>query len=304
MTTHTIIGLDAVIVPELRTGTGENPVWDATTRRWTWIDIPGRRVHRFDPASGALVTWTLAEMIGCLALRPDGSAVAACETGLFALALPEGGGAAGMTRLAGAAFPKPGMRFNDGRCDRQGRLWVSSMVMDIARGDASGTWYRYTPTEGLRDGGLGGSIIPNGSAFSPDGRTLYTSDSHRDVCTVWAWDYDPDAGTARNRRVFADLAGTGGRPDGAAVDADGGYWICCLDDGCIRRFTPDGRLDRRVDVPMRKPTMCAFGGDDLATMVVTSLCRGPDDLAGDPHAGRVLMFRPGVPGLPEPRLLA
>ncbi|WP_051341605.1 SMP-30/gluconolactonase/LRE family protein [Azospirillum halopraeferens] len=304
MTTVTTIGTDAVIVPDLRTGTGENPVWDAGTGLWTWIDIPARRVHRYDPSSGALMTWTLREMIGCLALTAGGGAVAACETGLFALSLPEGGGEAGMTPLSSITFPGPGMRFNDGRCDRQGRLWVSSMVMDITLGDASGSWYRYTPGEGLVEGGLGGYIIPNGSAFSPDGRTFYHSDTHRDVRTIWARDYDPDEGRAGDRRVFVDLTGTGGRPDGAAVDADGCYWICCLDEGCIKRFTPDGRLDRRVDVPMRKPTMCAFGGEDLGTMLVTSLCRGPDDLAGDPHGGRVLMFRPGVQGLPEPRLRA
>ncbi|MGQ9369186.1 SMP-30/gluconolactonase/LRE family protein [Azospirillum sp. ST 5-10] len=303
MTTVTAIGLDAVILPDLRTGTGENPVWDAQSGRWVWIDIPAGRIHRFDPSSGALATWSVEEPVGCLALRPDGSAVVGCQTGVFAVALSGDGGPAAMTRLATAAFPRDGMRFNDGRCDRQGRLWLSSMVKDIAQGDRSGAWHRFTPGEGLRETGLGGYIIPNGSAFSPDGRTFYASDSHRDVRTVWAWDYDPEAGVPSGRRVFAELGADGGRPDGATVDADGCYWICCLDAGCIKRFTPDGRLDRRIDVPMRKPTMCAFGGDDLRTMIVTSLCRGPDDLADDPHGGRVLMFRPGPQGLPEPRLL-
>lgn len=303
----TRIGLEAVIDPELRNGTGENPVWDAERGLWTWIDIPARAVHRLDPSSGVHRRWTLPEMIGSLVLRPDGGVVCACETGVFDVDLPgeDGpgeGGEAVVTTLATHRFPKEGMRFNDGRCDRQGRFWLSSMVMDISKGDSSGLWHRFTRADGLTETGTGGYIIPNGSAFSPDGRTLYASDSHRDVRMVWAWDYDPDTGTAGNRRPFIDMRAMVGRPDGAAVDADGCYWICCLDEGCIKRFTPAGELDRRIEVPMRKPTMCAFGGPDLRTMLVTSLSRGPADLAEDPHGGRVLMFDPGAQGLPEPRL--
>lgn len=308
MTSTTTIGLDALVDPDLRNGTGESPVWDAQRRLWIWTDIPARAIHRLDPSTGARRRWTLPEMAGCLALRPDGGAVCFCETGVFDVELPEsvaeGGGTAVAARLASVAFPKPGMRFNDGRCDRQGRMWVSSMVMDIGLGDASGAWYRFTRRDGLTETGLDGCIIPNGSAFSPDGRIFYASDSHRDVRMVWAFDYDPDTGTAHGRRPFVDMRAMIGRPDGAAVDVDGCYWICCLDEGCIKRFTPRGALDRRIEVPMRKPTMCAFGGDDLQSMLVTSLSRGPDDLAGDPQGGRVILFRPGAQGIPEPRLTA
>lgn len=304
MTTVTTIGLEAVIGADLRNGTGESPVWDTQARCWSWIDIPGRAVHRFDPATGALDRWSLEEMPGCVALRPDGGLVCGCETGVFDVDLPAGGGAAVMTRLATVQMPKPGMRFNDGRCDRQGRLWASSMVMDAAQRDGSGAWYRFGRGAGLSGPLLTGFWVPNGSAFSPDGRIFYLADSQGDVRTVWAFDYDPDAGLPHNRRVFVDLRGTAGRPDGAAVDVDGCYWICCLDEGCIKRFTPQGVLDRRIDVPMRKPTMCAFGGEDMRTMLVTSLSRGPEDLAGDPHGGRVVLFRPGAQGIHEPRLLA
>ena len=304
MTAVTTIGLEAVLDADVRNGTGESPVWDSRARCWAWIDIPGRAVLRLDPATGALRRWTLEEMPGCMVLRPDGGVVCCCETGIFDVELPGEGGAAVMTRLASAHLAKPGMRFNDGRCDRQGRLWVSSMVMDIAQRDASGAWYRFGRGTGLTESALTGFVVPNGSAFSPDGRIFYLSDSHRDVRTVWAFDYDPDTGTPRDRRVFVDMRDMVGRPDGAAVDVDGCYWICCIDEGCIKRFTPQGALDRRIDVPMLKPTMCAFGGDDMQTMLVTSLSRGPEDLAGDPHGGRVLLFRPGAQGIPEPRLLA
>lgn len=303
MTSTTTIGLEAVIDPDLRNGTGESPTWDPETRSWTWIDQPTGRIHRFDPSSGALRSWGLGEKIGSMVLRADGSPVCACETGIFGVELPAAGETAVATRLAGIDHPKSGMRFNDGRCDRQGRLWVSTMVMDISQGDPAGSWFRFGPGGRLEGSDLRGYVIPNGSAFSPDGRTFYAADSHRDVRMVWAWDYDLDSGTPHGRRPFVDMGGMVGRPDGAAVDVDGCYWICCLDEGCIKRFTPRGTLDRRIEVPMRKPTMCAFGGRDMRSLFVTSLSRGPEDLAGDPHGGRVLMFDPGAQGIPEPRLL-
>jgi sugar lactone lactonase YvrE len=305
--TTTTIGLDAIIAPDLRDGTGESPVWDPATGQWTWIDVPSGGIRRFDPSSGTLRQWRAAERIGSMVLRPNGGPVLSCESGIFDADLPDQGGDASMTRLVAVNHPKAGMRFNDGRCDRQGRLWVSTMVMDIGLADPSGRWYRYDRRSGLQPGGAGldGMIIPNGSAFSPDGRTLYASDTHRDSRMVWAWNYDPETGTPRDRRVFVDMRDMAGRPDGAAMDTDGCYWICCLDEGAIKRFTPDGALDRVIRTPMLKPTMCAFGGPNLRTMLVTSLCRGtPEDLAEDPHGGRVLMFDPGAQGIAEPRLSA
>ncbi len=110
-------------------------------------------------------------------------------------------------------------------------------------------------------------ITPNGLAFSPDGRTMYLSDSHPARQAVWAYDYDTDTGTPSNPRLFIDMNRYPGRPDGAAVDADGGYWICGNDAGQVHRFTPDGRLDRSLAVPVAKPAMCAFGGAGLDTLL-------------------------------------
>ncbi len=143
-----------------------------------------------------------------------------------------------------------------------------------------------------------GMLTPNGLAFSPDGRTLYLSDSHPARQCVWAFDYDPDDGMPSGRRVFIERL-SGGRPDGAAIDAEGCYWICGNDAGLVHRYTPDGRLDRSVGVPVAKPSMCAFGGKDMDTLFVTSIrLRLP--LALD---GAVFALRPGVRGIEEPVMI-
>lgn len=303
----TTIGTDALICPDIRNTVGESPVWDHQTQRWLWIDQVGK-VFRLDPATGQVSQWALPEKTGSMVLRPNGHLVASCETGIFDVDLheadPSGGvhGTPTLTRLADITHPKSGMRFNDGRCDRQGRLWVSTFVMDTALGQAAGEWFRFTPGDGLTPSGMDGFVIPNGSAFSPDGKRFYCADSHRDVRMLWTFDLDTDEGVLSNKRPFADLRQEVGRPDGAAVDTDGCYWVCGIEGGCIMRFTPAGVMDRKILIPMVKPTMCSFGGSDGRTMLVTSLCRGEAELATDPHAGRVLMFRPGSQGIEEPRL--
>jgi sugar lactone lactonase YvrE len=147
-------------------------------------------------------------------------------------------------------------------------------------------------------------VVPNGLAFSPDGRTLYLSDSHPSRQLIWAFDYDIDSGTPHNRRVFVDMNDHPGRPDGAAVDSHGCYWICAIDAGLVLRFTPQGKLDRALPVPVKKPTMCAFGGPRLDTLFVTSIRPQGIDLADQPLAGGVFALNPGVQGLPEPKARA
>ena len=221
------------------------------------------------------------------------------ENGLFAIT-PHADGSLDSRLLASVTHALPGMRFNDGRCDRQGRFWAGTMMMDMAAGAPVGAMYRYNAGQAEPlTAQLQGFIVPNGLAFSPDGNTLYLSDSHPDVQKIWAFDYDTDTGTPHNRRLFVDMSKHPGRPDGAAVDAEGCYWICGNDAGLIHRFTPEGKLDRSLAVPVKKPAMCAFGGANLDTLFVTSI-RPAGDLADQPLAGGVFALRPGVKGLPEP----
>lgn len=291
--------MTAELILDARNATGESPVWSTTQQALYWVDIPAKRLHRWSPADGKEQSWQASQMLACIAQAGDGHWIAAMENGLFAIT-PHADGSLDSRLLASVTHAQPGMRFNDGRCDRQGRFWAGTMLMDMAAGAPVGAMYRYNAglTEPLT-AQLQGFIVPNGLAFSPDGNTLYLSDSHPDVQKIWAFDYDTDTGTPHNRRLFVDMSKHPGRPDGAAVDAEGCYWICGNDAGLIHRFTPEGKLDRSLAVPVKKPAMCAFGGANLDTLFVTSI-RPAGDLADQPLAGGVFALRPGVKGLPEP----
>ena len=290
--------VQAELVVDARHGTGESPVWHVGEQALYWVDIPARALWRLDPASGQLSSWLAPEMLACIAWggRP-GRWIAGMESGIFELQTQ--GAELQSRRLAAVEHAALNMRFNDGRCDRQGRLWAGTMQMNMGLASTAGALYRYDAT-GLHQV-IDGLITPNGLGFSPDGRVMYLSDSHPSVQSIWAFDYDTDSGTPSNRRLFVDMNAYPGRPDGAAVDADGCYWICGNDAGLIHRFTPAGQLDCSLAVPVKKPAMCAFGGAGLDTLFVTSIRPGGDvDLSDQPLAGSVFALRPGVRGLPEP----
>jgi sugar lactone lactonase YvrE len=279
---------------------GESPVWRAAEAALYWVDIPSKRIHRLHPESGKADSWATPEMASCIAFNTKGVVIAGLESGVFSLKLePEG--AASATRLAAPVFPLPNMRFNDGRCDRQGRFWAGTMHMDMTAGHAVGSLYRYCVRYGLSGPVQSGLFTQNGLAWSPSGERMYLSDSHPKSRLIWMYDYDRDVGTPRNRRVFVDMNLHPGRPDGAAVDADGCYWTCANDAGRLLRFTPAGALDRSIELPVRKPSMCAFGGKNLDTLYVTSIRPKTEaELTDQPLAGAVFALRPGVRGLPEP----
>lgn len=289
----------AELVLDAQNATGESPVWHVGEQALYWTDIPARTLCRWSVQAAALTTWQAPEMIACIASAgiagAAGAWIAGMESGVFSLQ-PQAGGQLASRLLAPVTHARDGMRFNDGRTDRQGRFLAGTMLMDMSQGARIGAVYRFDG-HGLTEL-LAGFITPNGMAFSPDGRTMYLSDSHPAVQMVWAFDYDTATGTPSNRRVFVDMNAHPGRPDGAAVDEDGCYWICGNDAGLIHRFTPDGRLDRSLAVPVKKPAMCAFGGAGLDTLFVTSIRPG-GDVSDQPLAGGLFALRPGVRGLAE-----
>jgi sugar lactone lactonase YvrE len=266
---------------------GESPVWLAEERRLAFVDITGQRLHRFDPATGAHSNDPVGEDIGCIAPALGGGFVAGLRSGVWML------DAAGAKRRMLAANPEDAAthRFNDGKVDPRGRLLVGTLDEPKAGGTAG--LYRLDRrgltkiTDGL--------MTSNGLAFSPDGRTLYHSDTPRFV--VWRWDYDPETGEAENRRMFARLepsASDRGRPDGAAVDAEGCYWTALYEGGRVCRYDPDGALMAAYPLSARKPTMPAFGGPDLNILYVTTAADGGGE------GGGVYALDAGVVGLAVP----
>jgi sugar lactone lactonase YvrE len=288
----------AEIVADTRCTVGESPVWDQRDRRLYWVDIEGATILRLD-ADGTVRTWRLAEKVGCIAPHAQGGWIVALQASVRRVVLHDDGRVEDevLARVEHATNP---MRFNDGRCDRQGRFWVGSLFADTQAGNAAGRLYRYTGAQGLAFSGIDQLVVANGLAFAPDGRTMYLADSFRDVRLVWAFDYDTATGTPHNRRVFIDMHQHVGRPDGAAVDAEGCYWICATDAGCVLRFDQRGRRVGRIDVPVKKPAMVAFGGPQLDTLYITSIRPRNIDLSDQPLAGGLFAARPGVNGLAEP----
>jgi sugar lactone lactonase YvrE len=292
--------MQAELILDAKNAVGESPLWHAGEQALYWVDIPAKALHCWkdgDAIGQGVQTWHASEMIGCMAMHANGGWIAAMESGIFHL-LPQANGSMIEKPLASISHPTAGMRFNDGRCDRQGRFLAGTMLMNMADSRQEGCVVSYQKESDLHTV-VQGLYTPNGMAFSPDGRTMYLSDSHPKSQLVWAFDYDTATGTPSSRRVFVDMNSLPGRPDGAAVDEDGCYWVCGNDAGLIHRFTPQGKLDQSLAVPVKKPAMCAFGGTDMKTLFVTSIRPTEQDLIDQPLAGALFALRPGVRGIAE-----
>ncbi len=272
---------------------GESPFWHAAEARLYWVDIDGCKIHRTDPVSGTDETMGLAEQVGCIAPRAGGGLVAALENGC---ALIDDWGAAPRPFGPAVLADKPEQRFNDGRVDAAGRLWVGSLTSDKA--NPAATLYRLDPDGSLTEI-FGGLTTSNGAAFSPDGRTFYHADTPTHA--IRAYDFDAAAGTLSNERIFHQFEFGNGRPDGAAVDAEGCYWSALWDGWRVVRLSPAGELIQTVELPVQRPTMIAFGGPDLKTAFVTSAGKNltDEERKAQPHAGGVFTFRVDAPGLAQ-----
>jgi len=283
------------VVLAIRAELGECPLWSGRDSCLYWIDIDGRSVHRYDPATGNNETRALAGRPGSIALTGDPDRLlVAMENQLVDL-----GWSTGVTTpLIDLEEPGRDTRLNDGRCDPAGRFWVGSMD-DPIRGAAAGRLHRvdsaYNAT--IEQEGVG---VSNSLAFSPAGETMYWADTAKEL--VWAYDYDVDTGTRSNERTFLDFADLPGKPDGACVDDAGCLWVACVTGWALLRATPDGRIDRTIELPMEKPTMPAFGGRELDTLYVTSISSGGSVAApvDQTLAGALVALSPGVRGIPEP----
>lgn len=285
-----------IVTPEVKRhidiplGTGEGPCWAADENALYFVDIPAPALYRLDPATGDLKRWAMPSSIGSFGLAPGGRAVVALRDGVYMLDLAT----EELTLLVRPEPDSPGNRLNDGKVAPDGRFWVGSMddrpekeaVAALYCIDADGTCRRME--EGL--------TVSNGLAFSPDGRTMFHSDSRQRF--INAYDYDLATGAISNRRHLRSMEEADGRPDGAACDAEGYYWSAGVSAGCLNRIAPDGTIVRKVMLPVAAPTMPCFGGPDMKTLYVTSLT---SDRLGPKQPGTLISFRVDVPGAPVAR---
>jgi len=281
-------------VLDCKAAIGEGAVWSVEEQVLYWVDIPRPTLNRFDPITGANTSWDMPSPIGCFALSDQGRAVVALCEGFHHFDFQT----QALKFLADPEPHKPGNRFNDGTVDPAGRFWAGTMPIAGPGETPEGSLYCLDLDGSVRP--LEGSFwVQNGLAFSPDGKTMYVSDSYAQVRTIWAFDYDLDSGVPSNRRVFFDTRTVAGRPDGAAMDVDGCYWMAGVGGWQLVRITPQGKVDRIIDMPVGKPTKIAFGGRDLDILYVTSIGQGADPAQRE--AGNLFAVYAGVQGLPVPK---
>lgn len=269
---------------DARAELGEGPRWRAGEARLYWVDIKGRRLHRFDPATGSNETRALPEPVGCFAFRRDGGLVLAGKSGFFTLddwtadPVPFG------PRLLA---DRPDYRFNDGRTDPAGRFWAGTV--DMAKTSHDATLYRLDPDESVT-AIEGGMTTCNGAAFTADGRRFHFTDTPSHALRA----YDVVDGALTNARLLHQWPHGHGRPDGGSFDLEGCYWTALYEGGRIARLSPGGEVIAEVTLPVSRPTMIAFGGAAGKTAFVTSA-----RVEGEAGSGGIFAFEVDVPGVAE-----
>jgi len=291
---------------------GESPFWHPQEQTLYWVDIPGKKVLRANVYMGTVDTWHMPSEPGCIAPAASGGLVIALRHGVFR-ARDWGGPLELITTLP---YDTQSVRANDGKCDALGRFWVGTI--DEPKASRAGALFSIDCRAGrepLVVQHAGDALTGNGLAWSPDNRTLYWADTPSHV--VHAWDFDLQANTLSAHRLFQQCPpkpsgwqfdavaspgtrGYGGRPDGAAVDVQGNYFVAMFEGQRICQFAPNGALLAEYPTPAACPTMPCLGGEDLKTLYITTARHGRSaaELAALPQSGCVFSMRVNVPGLP------
>jgi len=285
------------LIVNLNCTIGEGPVWEADTRTLYWVDLLENMIYALDTQSGKVSSLNVGQNTGCVAPRKKGGLVAALQHGFFIVNMRDGS----LKPIHDPEAEKPENRFNDGKCDCRGRFWAGTMSKKLDTGSgASGPGGSVYCLE--RDWSISRKIanitLSNGMGWSPDDRTFYYIDSPTN--TVAAYVFDPASGAISGRREVVRLPeGFGGMPDGMSVDAEGMLWIALWGGAGVGRWNPaTGDLVRWLAVPALNVTSCAFGGERLDELYITTARLGTDPQAY-PQAGGVFKVKPGVNGLPS-----
>jgi sugar lactone lactonase YvrE len=281
---------------------GECPLWHAAERNIYWVDINGFTVHRVHPLTGEHREWVLDTEPSALAIHPHGGLVVATRAGMVHLETVSGE----VSMIAPAPYDAATTRFNDGRVDAAGRFWIGT-IYEPRDKPAAEMYCLEKGKLGLK--WSGGMTVSNGLGFSPDQKMMYHSDttSHR----VDRYCFDAETGQVTQPQRFQQFSTDksasdyGGRPDGAAVDSEGAYWCAMIEGARLLRFAPDGQLLQELKLPVKCPTMMAFGGEDLKTLYITSIGHGrpAQEREAYPLTGCVLSVQVDVAGREEPMYL-
>ena len=279
---------------------GETPFWDEASQRLYWCDIVGKEVRRLDPASGEIKRWPMPQYASGIVPTDDGHALVMLVDGVYRLDLTTG-----ETTPFTRPDTDPRNRSNEVRTDPQGRLWLGSMFNNIGPGgqdlpvEASNGSVFCVTGDGFAKRMLADIAITNTFCWSPDGTRFYTNDTKKRV--IWSFAYDPDGPALHDRQVFAEGDIAPGNPDGSSMDEDGCLWNARWGGGRFVRFTPQGKVDREIELPAKQPSSCAFGGADRKTLYMTSARQGQDDLPPDALDGSLFAAELDVAGMPMPR---
>ncbi|MGE3831747.1 MAG: SMP-30/gluconolactonase/LRE family protein, partial [Parvibaculaceae bacterium] len=285
------------VVVDVKTILGEGPLWDVGLERFFWIDSFGGVVYRSTYDGRELRAWDVPSKIGSIAIRKDGNgAICSLANGFHALDFKTGD----CTLIHDPEPGKSNNRINDGKVDRRGRFVAGSM--DTMEEGPNGALYRLDPDFKVTklDSNI---IVSNGPCWSPDDKIFYFADSWSGE--IWAYDYDINTGSVKNRRTFTKIdTSRGGAADGSTVDSEGYLWNAQVYDGKIVRYAPDGKVDKIIDMPVKKVTSVNFGGPNLDILYVTSMAKPPlPRFPGDGvlRGSLFAIYDLGIKGVPEPR---
>lgn len=275
---------------------GESPLWVPPEQALYWADIKAPALHWFHPGTGATKRWRLTADIGGYALDGNGRALVALRSGLNWLDLSTGG----LVQIAASPFDTALIRFNEAACDSHGRFWVGTMT-DPPPGveaDLTGLLHSFTTAGGLVPH-ADFAFITNGMAWNSNETSFYISHSLKKL--IYRYPYDVSTGGLGEPEVFARFLDTPGIPDGAAVDIAGNYWCANHGGGCLHRYSPSGKLDEIIQLPVSQPTMCCFAGPNLEVLYITSAREklSAEALQQEPNAGGLFKLTPAIPGQPR-----
>ncbi|WP_233380199.1 SMP-30/gluconolactonase/LRE family protein [Maribellus sp. CM-23] len=279
------------LVIDSKSELGEGAIWNYRTGELMWVNIKGKILNFYNPVSGLNKEMLTGQMVGTVVPSESGQVLVALQNGIYSLD-PETGT---KKLLADPEADKPDNRFNDGKCDPAGRLWAGTMSLVGAK--QAGALYRFDPDTSVHKmvDGVGTS---NGIVWSADKTKMYYIDTP--TRQVMGYDYDNETGAISHPKVAVEIPEGAGYPDGMTIDEEDNLWVALWGGSAVACFNPEnGDLIRKIEVPAKNVTSCAFGGNDLGTLYITTAreSTSEEDLQKFPHAGGVFKIRPGVKGV-------